>query len=150
MVSCRYLLWFQRYEFQWMGIDENFKSPYLGNYKEFRTFEGKRAVFIGVQEHDASIRFSLSLTVFEIWLFTLTPCKCNRVSRPILSVVDPNSERSNVMVMICRSLRRRRRRRQQPRRRRCLACSAEASQRERGKGRLTGSEVHKRRSCCCW
>ena len=91
MVSCRYLLWFQSYKFQWMGIDENFKSPYLGNYKEFRTFEGKRAVFIGVQEHAASIRFSLSLTVFEIWLFTLTPCKCNRVSRPILSVVDPKT-----------------------------------------------------------
>ena len=72
-----------------MGIDENFKSPYLGNYKEFRTFEGKRAVFIGVKEHDAAIRFSLSLTVFEIWLLTLFRTKCNRVSRPILSVVDP-------------------------------------------------------------
>ena len=72
-----------------MGFDENFKSPYLGNYKEFRTFEGKRAVFIGVKEHDAAIRFSLSLTVFEIWLLTLFRTKCNRVSRPILSVVDP-------------------------------------------------------------
>ena len=77
-----------------MGIDENFKSPYLGNYKEFRTFEGKRAVFIGVKEHAAAIRFSLALTVFEIWQSSLSLSRCNRVSRPILSVVDPKKNRS--------------------------------------------------------